>query len=1300
MRKVLAVLLIIALALPAIPSIAGTDSAWVDFSNNKAMQNFSYVTFASQTTAVSSVNSVQIDGTECWQMEDGENKEYIRFNIDNSFISAVKDGTGYIISVEYYDGDEENTEQGFFSLEYDAIDRKCKFGGMVVLTNTGTWKTAEFKLDDAYFGTRLMNRAADFRLTVVPQKSATYDASPVPVAIKKVRVEPSGVKRDIRIVASTTENGNAFGWDSDAKVITTTLENTTSTDIVANVTFRALLDGDKTLFETTKNMTFAAGDIHTENLEIPLTRCGVYTWIVDVVQSNGNQYDKRCMNFAIIKTDKDGIKNDKAFVAHHLNRYFVKGGENREILEGMDLIAKSNAGGIRAESGWSEMKPQATSELTFTDTSAELINRLAGQHNLDVTWLLSGGNYAVTGAWNAYPDTTEEMNAYKEYVAFVARNVKENAASFEVAHEIDNLNFNPVINSETGEVDATPQEYATLIKETASALADENIEKPLIAYGLVSLADDVFSTWVGTGMENDVFDTLNTFSYHPYTRTYCPESAWNLWYFAPRIKQKIQNANPKATMAITELGTSLSTDTYIHGKRSRGANLCRGGIAYTVRGLADFVTHYVFEDKGQLSEIAYEDGFGMVDFCTESLRDDSDAIFVPNDTYVSFTAMNYVLGKSEPWQVFELDEYISASGFTSEKFNSKVVVLNTKGNTNSEEINGAYDITKNVTLQLGTNQITCFDDFGNETKLISDNGCYNFSLNERPLYLVGDIREVSLKSDSTFGINTGNIKFNQLSSDLVLYADDSKTYTYELLLPDCISVERENNIVSGTATVPLVLNEELPEKSVAEAVIRDADGNHVFFGQITLEQVTELDFPDNSVFEVKNVRTDIKRENEKTVLTGNHSDDFSTYTGFADPGLNKENTKDYAAVDGSLWSRSGHTQTRSWWGQGTYVNKGMLCIDAYSNVNPITIGAIRAINEDGSSVKDNLFNVSFDMAYYVHESHDGSSFTLYADETPIFNISRAEVNLYKNQQTSEKMFLGLRSFAKETYGEDLIKVTLSFDFPNEKIIMQYGNIIRETTMCDTLLENGVTSLKFAVSLLNGIDGGNGEYRGNAFVIDNYSDELLVVSTPATYVTELYNTENLPPTSAKLKIMFSHTIDAKAIQGITVVDHMKNGIDTPIFISEDQKALTLEIPLQKKMGYTLTVPQTIAAVDGQVLEGDYQYNFATGEILRLLDENSRVIGEEDLKKATFAHAEILTNAPEQAGTYTFVIAVFNRKNDVLKHIVTEEISYKNGDIVSHSDIVQLAEDEYAKVFVWNTLQSLNPVIDSHIIGMER
>lgn len=442
-------------------------------------------------------------------------------------------------------------------------------------------------------------------------------------------------------------------------------------------------------------------------------------------------------------------------------------------------------------------------------------------------------------------------------------------------------------------------------------------------------------------------------------------------------------------------------------------------------------------------------------------------------------------------------------------------------------------------------------------------------------------------------------------------------------------------------------------------------------------------------FGIKKVRYDAKISNTTETVADNHSDDFSTYTAVADPGLNKENTNDYAAVEGSLWSRSGHTQAgTSYWGQGTYVNKGMLCIDAYSNINPITIGAIRQIKDDASIINSGIVDVSFDMAYYVLQRHAGSSFTMYAGEYPIFGADMEKVYLYQEQLTDEKDFLGNNTFAKASYGEDLKNVQLRFDFDNKEIRINFDGVIKTTPMYEDLAENGITNLKFSVNLLEGIVGGNGDYRGNAFVVDNYIDAIISTSNTPIFAKGICSTEKLASTTSGISIEFYDAVGENEISDITIVDENGEPVTYTPSMLEDGKTIMLAVALEPETSYTLTVPTTAR---------EYKYSFETDSAIKFFDEDGELITQEKLAETAFAEVKVLVNAPGETGKAAYVYGIFDKSTDLLKDIRIEEISYSDGDVLAYNDAVKISTDEYAKVFLLETLNTLSPMDKKYTFG---
>ena len=105
---------------------------------------------------------VEYDGRRCWQLPRHQPPFYLYFNVAEGFHRA---GTGPVeIELEYLD-----KGRGLVELEYDSTDSTAPIAGAykphpqrLKRTNSGEWRTARFRLDDARFAGS-QNGMADFR---------------------------------------------------------------------------------------------------------------------------------------------------------------------------------------------------------------------------------------------------------------------------------------------------------------------------------------------------------------------------------------------------------------------------------------------------------------------------------------------------------------------------------------------------------------------------------------------------------------------------------------------------------------------------------------------------------------------------------------------------------------------------------------------------------------------------------------------------------------------------------------------------------------------------------------------------------------------------------------------------------------------------------------------------------------------------------------------------------------------------------------------------------------------------------
>lgn len=454
-------------------------------------------------------------------------------------------------------------------------------------------------------------------------------------------------------------------------------------------------------------------------------------------------------------------------------------------------------------------------------------------------------------------------------------------------------------------------------------------------------------------------------------------------------------------------------------------------------------------------------------------------------------------------------------------------------------------------------------------------------------------------------------------------------------------------------------------------------------------------------FGVKKVRYDEQTSNVTTSVGSTFKDDFSSYTGTEQPANNKTNNNDYANNSNGAWSRHGHhISSTSWWGQGTYVTTtGYLAIDNYSNSSPLPIGAIRNI---GSNVKGNIFNASFKMAYYNESPHETSYFTVFADDIPVISVDRQGIYFANSDEESGKVKMADYAFAKANYGKDLADVSLSFDFTSKIIKVKYGDNDFYAPMTQEMLENGFSTLKFVVNLTDGINNNgssNGTYRGNAALIDNYSEEIINVTDAPSYNEGLELGNNVSTTATNIDIEFTDAVNDTTIGGITITDAKGNNVAYTPSWSTDKKTLSLGVSLKQNTAYTLAIPTTVQAEGGSNNARAYSFPFQTGSAIKFYDANGDELTQAELKSSSFAKYEISAAAPTNtADTCVVLLAIYNEADNSLDSAEVNRIPYKVGDIIEFSDEITVENGKYAKVFFWKSLDSAEYVFEeSYSVG---
>ncbi len=750
---------------------------------------------------------VERGGEKCWFLSDrlgGDNFAYINFDLDDEFAYSINSGDVYEIEIDYYD-----EQKGYFYIDYDSQFKQMKQSEVTYLQNEGVWKTAKYTFDDAYFGGRVEG-GFDFRIVIKPWRSK-IEFSPGPVAVKEVRVKKIPAVNKIWATASTDESGNSFSWFDDEKIVHNTLKNLTDTEITAEVTFSAIGSRGYKAFEHKETMTFAPFEEKQKDIKIESGRCDLYDWIVAVKAENPWVDSKmQRIKFAILKTDPDGIRNEHAYIGNHLQNYYKD--YPNAIEEGIDLISKSNVMGIRGSGFWLNMEPKR-GQYVWDGIPETDIAKAARAKGMEVMWQLNAGHFHFTGAWNNLIRSDEEYEIYGDFLEWFVDQVKDYTTDYEIANELDLPQFNPR--------GLSTAELTKMISFASKIIKKKDPDARVHAWGYTWIKGeknwDMFTESIELGM----LDDLDFISYHPYDNVEVVERN-GISDAAKKYLDYIHERNPNVGLSITEVGYSVTDTDVTYDERNLGSNMTRLGLHFLSREVADVIAFYNFERSGMTPGTSREDGFGMVDLCRTRATDDSGRAMTPYESYVAFTAMNYLMAQTTPDKIYDLDENIKLSSFKSKKFGGKVLAMNT--------------VTKPavVSLKLGCDSIRQFDDFGNEKVIYGNDGVYTFCLDDRHSYVVGDFDSVEAVENPEITIDTAAV--GVVAKDyfgINASAPTEKLYKYDIEIPVNCEVAELLDVENGKGGAKVYLKERLNDYTFVDVTLTDKEtGNICLWGQV------------------------------------------------------------------------------------------------------------------------------------------------------------------------------------------------------------------------------------------------------------------------------------------------------------------------------------------------------------------------------------------------------------------------------------------------------------------------------------
>ena len=745
------------------------------------------------------------DGVEAWGMYPAQwkNSAYLYVDLDDNYIKNVSDGSVFDVEITYY-----SEGNGFFQFFYDAQRNPKRHHPTVTFTGDEKhWKTAKYTLEDAYFGNRYDDKY-DFALTIRARNE--QDASASDVFIREIKVTRRTAANPITFYSSIKESGSAFRWYDAEKLVTNNFENTTDKAIDAEVVYTAVTTGGYKVWQKSETVHFEPHEKKAVDVNIDTEYCNKYNYYVDVksekdnIDSHFQGYD-----FAILKTDPNGVKNYELYYATHMERGTWWSNYCEDLDKGVDVLDKSNIGGVRSTFSENDMLKGSAdgNEMVWSDRFRDIYADYK-RHGIKVLQ-----NISQTGT-GLLPKTDEEWNRWNTFIDMVVSNTKDVVSAYEIWNE-------PDITLMRANPPQSIEDFAVLSNKTYDRMKKLAPQIPVAVGSICSLMTSRSMEFLEKFLDGGAAQHSDALALHPYTtRTTEEDDMVNI--MQRYIDRFDESYGKKAPIYNTECGFTVYPGVAYTQQIRTNWNI-RSVLTFKGEGSNDIYTLYKFERNGPL-ENQREHMFGNASSGYDYDYDKFGNYYVPYESFVAVTALNYLMADSttEGRLSEGNNEYIYR--YKSNKFNKDIMALWS-----------VFD-NKQVTLNLGVNDIEYYDVYGNSKKMHSDDGRFTFLLTQKPFYIMGDFASNAAVEENikeTYSVSGAKMVYGDVMN--LEIATKTDTETVEIDAPQGLDVIENKRVNNEKIRVKIRADKEYDEQIYLHLSLKDKDGDIIGYDDFPVE---------------------------------------------------------------------------------------------------------------------------------------------------------------------------------------------------------------------------------------------------------------------------------------------------------------------------------------------------------------------------------------------------------------------------------------------------------------------------------
>ena len=482
-----------------------------------------------------------------------------------------------------------------------------------------------------------------------------------------------------------TENNQTFQIS-----VQSSLADTFSGDIEYDI----ISDG-QVIYSKEDAVTIAPNGSYTDYPTLECPKYGIFELKVTITDGT-TDYETVSIPFSYINASKDGETNKRMNVNTHIEVY----NNGDEVVE---LLKKAGFGGFRNPIYWFQVEEHNKNEYVMPDHTQAVFD--ACEAGLEPLIVLSGGN----GPWGAIntaesnlnmaPSTTEQINAFANYCAYVAEQFKGKVKYYEIWNEFNEPGSNAG--------DRSGSAYAKILAAASKAIKAVDPDAKVIGMATSFINNSFIQNTVkalkSTG-DNNCYDIAST---HPYNHNTTRGTSYIM-----TLTNTTKSITGKPVW-FTERGWFTSTGENSVTEKEQAIHAVDDYLVFLANNTCDRIFWYDFQDDGMdIAEM--EDNFGLIRATGASIPGEA------KPSYIALAAMNKLLGQATYKSV--------ASAGTG-----KVYSFTDAEGENLFAISGS--VGNNVTVMTGDGKFELLDMYSNVIEVKECTGKYAFNQTDDIMYV-------------------------------------------------------------------------------------------------------------------------------------------------------------------------------------------------------------------------------------------------------------------------------------------------------------------------------------------------------------------------------------------------------------------------------------------------------------------------------------------------------------------------------------------------------------------------------------